>query len=343
MSGTFPPLAETGYHPVPRSDKSRATSQKNETTDFFQMKILVTGGAGFIGSHVADALIEMQHDIHIVDDLSGGKFENVPQTATFHQLDIRSQEAADLLKKEAFDVLVHHAAQMDVRRSVADPRFDADVNILGFLNVMEAGRRSGLQKVVFASTGGAIYGEPDYAPQDEAHPLRPLSPYGITKLCTERYLYYYEQEFGIPSVVLRYANVYGPRQNPHGEAGVVAIFCERLLDGKQPVIYGDGAQTRDYVYVGDVVRANLRALEYAASGTFNVGTSIETNVNELFRAIRDRIDDSVEEVHEKGRPGEQRRSVLDYAYSERELGWRPEINLQDGLSRTVDWFRSRLA
>ena len=305
------------------------------------MKILVTGGAGFIGSHVSDALIDNGHDVHVLDDLSGGKIGNVPDGAVFHELDIRSDEAADLLQKETFDVLVHHAAQMDVRRSVADPRFDADVNILGFLNLMEAGRRNGLQKVVFASTGGAIYGEPDYAPQDEAHPLRPLSPYGITKLCTERYLYYYEQEFGIPSVVLRYANVYGPRQNPHGEAGVVAIFCERLLDGKQPVIYGDGEQTRDYVFVEDVVRANVLAVDYATSGTFNVGTSVETNVNELFRAIRDRIDGSVEEVHEKGRPGEQRRSVLDYSYSERELGWKPEVDLDEGLSRTVDWFRDR--
>lgn len=306
------------------------------------MKILVTGGAGFIGSHVTDALIDEGHEVHVIDDLSGGRRENVHGDAAFYEVDIRSREAADLLANESFDVLVHHAAQMDVRRSVADPRFDADVNVLGFLNLMEAGRRNGLQKVVFASTGGAIYGEPDYAPQDEAHPLRPLSPYGITKLCTERYLYYYEQEFGIPSVVLRYANVYGPRQNPHGEAGVVAIFCERLLEGKQPVIYGDGEQTRDYVFVSDVVRANVRAIHYGTSGTFNVGTAVETNVNELFRAIRDQIDESVDEVHEKGRPGEQRRSVLDYSFSERELGWRPEVDLEEGLTRTVDWFRRRL-
>lgn len=306
------------------------------------MKILVTGGAGFIGSHVADAVIESGHDVHIVDDLSSGKQTNVPADATFFQMDIRSDDAAQLVEREQYDVLIHHAAQMDVRRSVADPRFDAGVNVLGFLNLMEAARRSGLGRVIFASTGGAIYGEPDFVPQDESHPLRPLSPYGITKLCTERYLYYYEQEHGIPYVALRYANVYGPRQNPHGEAGVVAIFSQRMLAGEQPVIYGDGEQTRDYVYVGDVVRANVRALEYEQSGTFNVGTSIETSVNELFRTIRDQIDESVDEVHEEGRPGEQRRSVLDYGYSERELGWQPSIELEDGLALTVEWFREHV-
>lgn len=305
------------------------------------MKILVTGGAGFIGSHVADALVEEGHDVHVLDDLSSGKEANVPDRATFHEMDIRSKDAARLIEAQQYEILVHHAAQMDVRRSVADPGFDADVNVLGFLNLMEAGRGSGLQKVIFASTGGAIYGEPDAVPQDEHHALRPLSPYGITKLCTERYLYYYEQEHDLPYVALRYANVYGPRQNPHGEAGVVAIFTQRMLDGEQPVIYGDGEQTRDYVYVGDVVRANLRALEHGESGTFNVGTSVETSVNELFRAIRDLIDENVEEVHEEGRPGEQRRSVLDYSLSSRELGWEPSVSLRDGLARTVEWFRHR--
>jgi UDP-glucose 4-epimerase len=305
------------------------------------MKILVSGGAGFIGSHAAGAMVADGHTVHVLDNLAGGKRENVPDEAVFHHVDIRSENVAPLFERERYDVLVHHAAQMDVRRSVADPQFDADVNIIGFLNLMEAGKEHGLRKVVFASTGGAIYGEPEYTPQDESHPLRPLSPYGITKLCTERYLYYYEQEFGIAYVALRYANVYGPRQNPHGEAGVVAIFAERMLDGKQPVIYGDGEQTRDYVYIKDVVKANMRALAYQHSGTFNVGTSRETNVNELFRAIRAIIDESVEEVHEKGRPGEQRRSVLDISYSERELGWAPEVELDHGLTETVDWFRNR--
>ena len=305
------------------------------------MKILVTGGAGFIGSHVADAFVDARHDVHVLDDLSSGKKENVPDAATFHEMDIRSDEVVGLFKKERFDVLVHHAAQMDVRRSVADPKFDADVNVIGFLNLAEAARESEVKKIIFASTGGAIYGEPEFVPQDESHPLRPLSPYGITKLCTERYLYYYEQEHDMQYVALRYANVYGPRQNPHGEAGVVAIFTQRMLEGEQPVIYGDGQQTRDYVYVGDVVRANLRAFEYGQSGTFNVGTSIETSVNELFRAVRSQIDESVEEVHEEGRPGEQRRSVLDYGYSSRELGWDPSVDLEEGLSRTVDWFRTK--
>lgn len=305
------------------------------------MKILVTGGAGFIGSHVAEALLAAGHEVHVLDNLSTGSASNVPEGARLHRLDLRDAAVGTLCAEEAFGVLVHHAAQMDVRKSVADPGFDADVNILGFLNLMEAGRRNGLKRVLFASTGGAIYGEPEYAPQDEAHSLRPLSPYGITKLTTEKYLYYYEQQYGISYVALRYANIYGPRQNPHGEAGVVAIFVERMLDGRQPVIYGDGHQTRDYVYVGDVVRANLAALHYSGSGIFNVGTGIETSVNELFHALRALIDPAFEEVHEPGKPGEQRRSVLDYRRTARELGWTPKTNLADGLATTVRWFRER--
>lgn len=304
-------------------------------------KILVTGGAGFIGSHVADHLIAAGHDVHILDDFSGGKEENVPGAATVHRMDIRDPAVADLFERERFAVLVHHAAQMDVRRSVADPSFDADVNIRGFLNLMEAGWRHGLEKVLFASTGGAIYGEPDYTPQDEAHPLRPVSPYGITKLCTEKYLYYYRELYGIAYVALRYANVYGPRQNPHGEAGVVAIFTERMLQGRQPVINGDGLQTRDYVYVGDVVRANLSALAYEGSGIFNVGTGVETDVNTLFRRLRDLIDPTIPEKHAPGKPGEQRRSVLGYARTRDVLGWEPTMRLEEGLEHTVDWFRAR--
>ncbi|WP_457654201.1 NAD-dependent epimerase/dehydratase family protein [Rhodocaloribacter sp.] len=304
-------------------------------------KILVTGGAGFIGSHVAEAFRAAGHDVHVMDDFSSGREENVPEGAVVHRMDIRSDEAAAVMARERFDVLCHHAAQMDVRRSVADPAFDAQVNILGFLNLMEAGRENGLEKVLFSSTGGAIYGEPDYTPQDELHPLRPLSPYGITKLCTEKYLFYYHEQYGIDYVALRYANVYGPRQNPHGEAGVVAIFTERMLQGRQPFINGDGLQTRDYVYVGDVVRANLAALDYDASGIINVGTGIETNVVELFRALRDLIDPEIPEEHAPGKPGEQRRSVLGYDLAKRILGWSPTVTLEEGLRRTVAWFRAR--
>lgn len=305
------------------------------------MKILVTGGAGFIGSHVADALLAKGHDVHVMDDLSGGRRERVPEAATFHEVDIRSEEAARLLMEEQVEVLVHHAAQMDVRRSVADPRFDADVNVGGLLNLMEAGRKGQLQRVVLASTGGAIYGEPDYAPQDEAHPLRPLSPYGITKRASELYLFYYEQQYGIPYVSLRYANVYGPRQNPHGEAGVVAIFTQRMLAGEQPYIFGDGSQTRDFVYVGDVVRANVRALGLNRSAVINIGTATETSVNTLFRTLRDLIDPGIEEVHAEGKPGEQQRSVLAYDKARMLLDWVPEVTLEEGLRRTVDWFEAQ--
>lgn len=307
------------------------------------MKILVTGGAGFIGSHVADALLENGHDVHVLDDLSGGRRELVPRLAVFHELDIREEAVHALFERERFDVLVHHAAQMDVRRSVADPSFDADVNIRGFINLMEAGCANGLQKVVFASTGGAIYGEPDYAPQDEAHPTRPLSPYGITKRATELYLYYYEQQYGIPYIVLRYANIYGPRQNPHGEAGVVAIFAQKMLAGEQPVIFGDGEQTRDFVYVGDVVRANVAAVGYEGTEIVNIGTGRETSVNELFRIIRDEIDPSIPEKHAAGKPGEQRRSILSNVHAAEVLRWTPQVTLEEGLRATVTWFSEQQA
>lgn len=305
------------------------------------MKLLITGGAGFIGSHVADAMVESGHTVHILDDLSSGKRENVPSEATLHVHDVRSSEVADLFAAEEFDVLIHHAAQMDVRKSVADPGFDADVNIRGFLNLMEAGRKNGLKKVLFASTGGAIYGEPEYTPQDVNHPLQPVSPYGITKLATEKYLYYYRVQFDVDYVALRYANIYGPRQNPHGEAGVVAIFAQRMLTGDQPVINGDGTQTRDYVHVADVVRANVAALDYDGSGIFNVGTGVETNVNQLFRIIRDEANPDIEEKHGPGKPGEQQRSVLGYAHTTEELGWEPTIDVEEGLRETVRWFDDR--
>lgn len=309
-------------------------------------KILVTGGAGFIGSHVADALVVEECDVHVVDDLSGGHVENIPEAATFHEMDIRDPNIAGLFAEERFSAMMHLAAQMDVRRSVADPAFDAEVNVLGLLNLLEAGRENGLEKVVFASTGGAIYGEPDPdvnggGPQPEAHPERPLSPYGITKLVSEHYLRFYERLYGISSVALRLANVYGPRQNPHGEAGVVAIFSERLLRGEPTVINGPGKQTRDYVYVKDVVRAMVGGLAHDDSGVFNVGTGIETDVNTLFREINRLVGSGAPENHGPAKPGEQQRSVLDASRIEQTLGWKPNVALEEGLAETVEWFRKR--
>jgi len=305
------------------------------------MKILVTGGAGFIGSHVAEATIAQGHTVDVLDDLSSGRRENVPTEPTLHVHDIRSTEAAELVADQSYDVLIHHAAQMDVRRSVEAPGFDADVNIRGFLNLMEAGRENGLQTVILASTGGAIYGEPDYTPQDRDHPCRPVSPYGITKLAAEKYLRFYREQHGIRSVSLRYANVYGPRQNAQGEAGVVAIFSRQMITGEQPVIYGSGEQTRDYVYVGDVVRANLAALDHEETGVFNVGTGRETSVNELFRMIRAETGVDVDKAHGSAKPGEQQRSVLGYEDTKQSLGWEPSVSLEEGLSRTVEWFREQ--
>lgn len=305
------------------------------------MKILVTGGAGFIGSHVVDALLGLGHDVHILDDLSGGVRANVPAEAVLHELDIRSEAARDLFAAHQYEVMYHLAAQMDVRRSVADPMYDADVNVRGFLNLLEGGRANGLKKVVFSSTGGAIYGEPDFVPQTESHPLQPISPYGITKLVSEKYLHYYFVQYGLSYVALRYGNVYGPRQNPHGEAGVVAIFCERLINGDACTIYGDGTQTRDYVFVGDVVKANVSALSVHENGIFNVGTGVETDVNTLFEHLRDRLSPTSSASHAPGRPGEQRRSVLSFEKSAQALGWRPSVSVKDGLYETADWFKDR--
>ncbi|MFH0989598.1 MAG: NAD-dependent epimerase/dehydratase family protein [bacterium] len=303
------------------------------------MNILVTGGAGFIASHVADAFIAEGHRVVIVDDLSMGRRENINAKAKFYHLDIQSPDVEGVFRDESIDVVCHHAAQMDVRKSVADPKFDASVNILGMLNLLELGRKHGLKKVIFSSTGGAIYGEQDYFPADEEHPVRPLSPYGITKLATEKYLFYYKAVYDIDHVILRYANIYGPRQNPHGEAGVVAIFAKKLFQGEQPIINGEGKQTRDYVFVGDVVKANLCALSYSTSDIFNIGTGIETDVNALFRHIRGFIGSNYEELHGPAKAGEQLRSVISSAKAKALLGWQPTVKLDEGLRITVDSFR----
>ncbi len=307
------------------------------------MKILVTGGAGFIGSHVVDAFLALGHHVHILDNLSTGREENVNPGAVFTRGDIRDANLVHrLLRDERFDVLCHHAAQMDVRRSVADPVEDASINLLGVLTLMEAGRASGTRRVLFASSGGAIYGEQEYFPADELHPTRPISPYGVAKLSTEQYLYYYEAVYGITPVCLRYANVYGPRQNPEGEAGVVAIFTNKMLKGEQPVINGAGTQTRDYVFVADVVRANVLALQSTRSGVYNVGTGTETDVNVLFRQLRVHTGSSCEERHGEAKKGEQLRSVLDNGRIVRDLGWSVSVPIEEGLLRTVDHFRKEL-
>ena len=305
------------------------------------MNILVTGGAGFIGSHISDAYIAAGHTVVIVDDLSGGVPENINPKAKFYQLDIRSEKLGDVFQKAKIDIVNHHAAQMDVRRSVADPAFDASVNVLGGLNIFEQARKYGVKKFIFSSTGGAIYGEQDYFPADEEHPTRPLSPYGITKLCTEKYLFYYKAVYGINHVILRYANVYGPRQNPHGEAGVVAIFCSKMLKGEQPVINGDGKQTRDYTFVGDVVQANLLALSYNGSAIYNIGTGVESDVNKLFFELRSHLHPTCLEQHAPPKAGEQQRSVISSKKIERELGWRPLVQLDEGLQITAEYFQKK--
>ncbi len=305
------------------------------------MRIVVTGGAGFIGSHIADAYVAAGHDVTVIDDLSSGHLENVPEQARFENLDIRSADAARVIEELRPDVLNHHAAQMNVRISVERPAFDADVNILGLLNLLEAARRAGTRKVVFASSGGTVYGEPQTFPCPESHPTHPVCPYGVSKLCGEHYLYYYSRIFGLRYVALRYANVYGPRQDPHGEAGVVAIFSQRLLAGEPCTIFGDGLQTRDYVYVGDVVRANIAALDNEHCGALNIGTGRETSVVDLFERIRAAVGVDGEAVHAEPKEGEVRRSCLDVDLARRVLGWKPQVPLDEGLASTVDFFRAR--
>lgn len=303
------------------------------------VKILVTGGAGFIGSNAADRFIQEGHQVTIIDNLSTGVESNINKKAKFYKVDIRSAVIDKIFEKTKPDVLCHHAAQIDVRKSTADPIFDAEVNIIGSLNLLNACIKHKVKKVIFASTGGAIYGEQDYFPADENHPANPLSPYGVAKLTMEKYLHFYRETYGIDFVSLRYANVYGPRQNPFGEAGVVAIFTERLLAGKETVINGDGTQTRDFVFVEDVVESNLLALNYPKSDIFNIGTSIETDINSIFRLLKKTTGSKQKEIHAPPKPGEQQRSVLDFSKAERLLKWRPNYSLEEGIAKTVEYFQ----
>ena len=309
-------------------------------------KVLVTGGAGFIGSHVAEAHLDRGDKVWIVDDLSSGRIENVPSEATFLHADIGSEDAARLIRRQRFDVINHQAAQIDVRISVADPARDARANVLGLLNVLEAARLAGVQRFVFASSGGVVYGEPQEFPTPESAPKSAMSPYGVTKLAGEHYLNCYREVYGLEYAALRYGNVYGPRQDPHGEAGVVAIFSERLLAGKPLTIYGDGEQTRDYVFVGDVARANLMAAETALpaeSGidgrAFNVGTEVPTSVNTVAELLEQAGNVPSNRRHRDARPGEINRSVLATAKL-RSLGWTPTVSLTEGLRRTFEHIAS---
>lgn len=305
------------------------------------MKVLVTGGAGFIGSHVVDRLVQEGHDVTVVDNLCTGKRKNVPRAAQFYKLDIESAKLERAFRNERPSIVIHLAAQMNVRKSVEDPLFDARVNVLGTLNVVEQAAKFGARKVIFSSSGGAIYGEQNAFPAAESHVTQPLSPYGISKLCGEQYLSYYNRLSGIQVASLRYANVYGPRQDPEGEAGVVAIFIQKLLNQEQPVIYGNGRQTRDFVYVEDVVEANLIAMGQEAQGVFNVGTGIETSINDLYSLVLELTKSDCKEMHGPAKKGEQARSVIDATKLRHELGWESKIDLREGLRRTVSYFRER--
>ncbi|MEE9456021.1 MAG: NAD-dependent epimerase/dehydratase family protein [bacterium] len=300
------------------------------------MKILVTGGAGFIGSHVAERYLSEGWKVAVVDNLSSGRRDNVPEGAAFYELDIRDMEFAEVVAAERPGVISHHAAQMDVRISTTEPAFDADVNIVGSIKVVEAALAAGVKKVLFSSTGGAVYGEPEELPVTEETPARPISQYGCSKLAVERYLYLYNVQRGLDYVALRYPNVYGPRQNPHGEAGVTAIFALKMLDGEPCIIYGDGTESRDYVYIDDVVNAHVLAADGDFNGVLCIGSSRETTVPEIFDELSALTGNDVEPRREPLRPGEIHRICISGAKAKEILGWEPKVSFNDGLARLVE-------
>ena len=304
------------------------------------MKILLTGGAGFIGSHVTDELIAKGNDVVIIDNLSTGFEYNINPKAKFVKTDITDfKKIENIFAEESPEIIYHFAAQIDVRKSVSDPLFDAETNIMGTLNLIKLSSDFKIKKFIFSSTGGAIYGDTDVRPTPENHPEWPLSPYGIAKLATDKFLNYYNEIFGLKYVSLRYGNVYGPRQNPHGEAGVVAIFLNKMLKGEQPIINGDGDQTRDYVYVEDVVKANILALENIDKvGIYNVGTSIEISVNDLFKEINKNFDNKYKEVHGPAKLGEQKTSCLNYDKIKKDMNFIPKTDFSEGIKETYKWF-----
>ena len=306
------------------------------------MKILITGGAGFIASHIVDAYIQKGHEVVVIDNLSSGKKSNINQKATFHQLDINDDQVSKIITDFKPEIINHHAAQINVRVSVDDPKLDAKQNILGIINLLEAARHAkSVKRIIFSSTGGAMYGDTDLIPTTEKHPAQPISPYGVSKRSSELYLYYYHQVHSLPYTVLRYSNVYGPRQNAHGEAGVVAIFFQQYLDGKTFKINGDGEQTRDFVYVLDVVKANMLATNSNKTGIFNISTSTETSVNDLTKKMQTTINLSEELARGPAIKGEVSRSCLSYQLAKDQLSWNPEFSLDQGLKQTAEYFTKR--
>jgi UDP-glucose 4-epimerase len=303
-------------------------------------KVLVTGGAGFIGSHLVDRLIQEGNQVIVVDNLSTGKRKNVNKKSQFYKMDIQSKRIERVFRNERPLIVVHLAAQMNVRHSTEDPGFDAQVNILGTINILEHAVKHGVRKVTFASSGGAIYGEQEVFPASESHRTDPLSPYGISKLAGEKYLAYYASSTGLRYVALRFGNVYGPRQDSEGEAGVVAIFSKQMLNGGQPIVNGTGKQTRDFVYVDDVVEAIMVTLDEDIQGIFNVGTGQETTVNECYGIIKELTKSQCKDLYGAAKKGEQFRSVLDVTKIREKFGWDPQVSLQEGLNRTVEFFQS---
>lgn len=303
-------------------------------------KILVTGGAGFIGSHVVELFLEKGYEVVILDDLSTGRESNINPRAKFYKMDIRSPEVRGIFEAERPDFISHHAAQMDVRRSVAQPLFDADVNILGSINLIECAREFGVKHFVYISTGGAVYGEPEHVPCDEAHPINPICQYGASKHTVEHYLFMYHVNYGLNYTVLRYPNVYGPRQDPHGEAGVVAIFTGKMLAGEPVTINGDGEQTRDFVYVGDCAHANYLAVTVDHEpGIYNIGWGLPTSVNDIFNTLAKITAFPHAASFGPAKVGETRHIYLDAAKARRELGWSPTLSLEEGLEKTVAYFK----
>jgi UDP-glucose 4-epimerase len=308
------------------------------------MKVLVTGGAGFIGSSIVDLLLEAGHSVAVVDDLSTGKQANVDARARFHLADIRDANAlGEIFDREQPDVVSHQAAKASVRESMEKPVLYADVNVLGSLNLLEQARRRGVKKFIYASTGGAVYGEPQFLPVTEDHPINPLDPYGASKHHVEHYLNIYRANFGVSSTILRYPNVYGPRQDPFGEAGVVAIFCRLMLRGEKPTINGTGKQERDFVYVGDIARANLLAMEGKHEGIYNIGSGKGTDINTLFGKLSEIILFAGEPTYGPAKLGEVFKIYVDASRARRELGWEPTVSLEEGLRKTAEYFRKHLS